>query len=128
MQTTTVLSPLSSFAKLPYADCIEACYECASAAWISTDASLNEIDPKVFNESMKRALECAEACALTARTLIFQEQFTAPEIQLRLAHCAEKARACLEECRKHIGEYEHCFILAKCSEICLETCEKYLTK
>ncbi|HXH30109.1 MAG TPA: hypothetical protein VNJ01_04800 [Bacteriovoracaceae bacterium] len=109
-------------------DCIESCFEFASSCWICVDASLNERDHSHLNECIKLSLSCAELCAQAARMLIFQDDYTAEEIEEKVRACIELCKLCLAEYTPNSARHEHCLISARCAQDCIRSCENYLER
>src|ERR1700712_286435 len=90
-------------------DCATACENCAASC-------LDEADVTPMAHCIELDRDCAEVCALAARLLIRQSEFS----HEFLAFCEKVCRLCAEECGMH--EHEHCKKCAaecnKCAEAC----------
>jgi hypothetical protein len=71
---------------------------------------------------IRLCLDCADACATTARIVIRQ---TAPDLRVMRAvveACAAACQACGDECERHAAHHEHCRICAEVCRRCEQAC------
>ncbi len=100
-------------------DCIQSCFESASASWICADACLHEADHDQLGDCIEACLLSAEACAATARILIRHQE---ENLMAELRHCINALAKTRAVCERRANDREHCQISARCAENCLVAC------
>jgi hypothetical protein len=100
-----------------YQACIEECLKCMEICNSCYSACLQESDVKMMVECIRLDRECADICALAAKSMSSNSPFAKEICQL----CAKICEACGNECKKH--EHQHCKECADACFRCAEACK-----
>ncbi|WP_017569807.1 four-helix bundle copper-binding protein [Nocardiopsis halotolerans] len=105
--------------------CVEACGACAQTCVLCADACLGEPSVAELVGCVRLNLDCADLCEVTQRVL---SRRTGDDTLARalLKACAEACRLCGEECERHAGHHEHCWVCAETCRRCESTCRELL--
>jgi uncharacterized membrane protein len=102
--------------------CVELCFDCAQACMACADACLAEDDPTKLRQCIRLNLDCADVCAATGALGSRRTGSDQQILRAMLQVCADMCRLCMDECRRHAGQHEHCRICAEVCEDCEEAC------
>lgn len=108
-----------------YHECMEACFEAASACWICADTCMHAKDRGNFRATILQCLTTAEVCTATARRLIRGEEFPFEDTINQIITCMDACELLIKECNIHSG-LECCRITSKCVEEVFRQCEGVL--
>jgi hypothetical protein len=100
-------------------DCELTCTSCA-------DACLGEKEVQSLVRCIRTNLDCADICAVTARTLARQTEPSLALVRRQLEACEAACRACEAECEQHAHHHEHCRVCAEACRRCAEACHAVL--
>jgi hypothetical protein len=106
--------------------CIEECAACAQACTACADACLAERGVAELAKCVRTDLDCADICETTARTLSRHTGYDANITRAQLRSCATVAQACADECERHAGMHDHCWLCAEACRRCERACEELL--
>jgi Domain of Unknown Function (DUF326) len=101
-----------------FEECIKACLDCMKACNVCYDACLGEEDVQMMTDCIRLDRECADFCALAARSM----QSNSPFVRQICILCADICEACGNECKKH--GHTHCQRCADACFKCAEECRK----
>lgn len=106
--------------------CIEACGACAQACVLCADACLAEPSVAELTSCVRSNLDCADLCEITQRVLSRRTGEDETLARALLKACAEACRLCGEECERHAGHHEHCWVCAETCRRCESACRELL--
>ncbi|GAB3213014.1 four-helix bundle copper-binding protein [Marinactinospora thermotolerans] len=108
------------------AECVERLAECARACTACADACLGEIDVRDVVTAIRRALDCADVCAMAERVLTRRTEAD-PEVDRSvLEACLLSCKVCALECARHADSQEHCRLCAEACQAGAEACRRLL--
>ena len=101
-----------------FAECIQACYDCADASDHCAVACLAEDDPKMMARCIELDIDCAQVCRLAAGYMARDSEF----MSTMCGVCADICETCGEECEKH--DMPHCQECAEACRRCAKLCRQ----
>lgn len=108
------------------ANCIQECYDCATACNICADACLGEDKLQMLVKCIRLNNDCADTCIATGRMLSRLNEPNWGLLRQQVQALATACRACGDECSQHADEHEHCRICAESCRRCEESCNQLL--
>lgn len=105
-----------------FAQCIQACYDCADASDHCAVACLAEDDPKAMARCIELDMDCAQMCRLAAAYMARDSEF----VSAMCGICAEVCEACGEECGRH--DMQHCKECAEACKRCAKLCRQMASR
>jgi hypothetical protein len=100
-------------------DCANACTQCA-------DACMAEPEHAELIRCIRRNLDCADICQVTARVVARQAEYDGDVTRTTLEACIAACRACGDECASHAAHMRHCEICAERCRRCEKSCRDLL--
>jgi hypothetical protein len=111
---------VSTQARNPADDCIEACTWAELACLACAEMCLNDVPNEELSLCVQLSLDCAEIC-WTTRKFVTDALVVAPQlVREQLDQCALACAACAAECRRHAATLSE---LATCEQSCAR-CEQ----
>jgi hypothetical protein len=106
--------------------CIDAAVDCAQSCTACADACLSENEVGDLRKCVRTCLDCADVCATTARVLSRHTGYDANLTRAVVTACVTACAACVDECRQHATQCDHCRICADVCGTCRQRCQEAL--